>query len=254
MKLKVLGCYGGQLPGFRTSSFLINDHILLDAGSVTSVLKLEEQMKIDYILITHSHIDHIKDILFLADNVCGKNSNTIKVISTAKNLSMLKKHLLNNDIWPDFSVLPSKHTPVLEFIPIKEGQRVGLRDIIIEPVRVSHTVETMGYIIMDKHSTIIFSSDTGPTNKLWRKANSLKNLKAIFIETSYPNVMKDMANISRHFTPAMLSKEIKKLKHRNVKFLVYHLKPLYCRQIIRELKKINNKNIHILKQGATLKF
>ncbi len=157
MKLRVLGCYGGELPGFRTSSFLINDHILLDAGAVTSVMKLEEQMKIDYILITHSHIDHIKDILFLADNVCGKNSNTIKIISTAKNLNMLKKHLLNNDIWPDFSVLPSKHTPVLEFIPVKEGQRVRLSDVTIEPVQVRHTVETMGYIIMDKNSSIIFN-------------------------------------------------------------------------------------------------
>ncbi len=254
MKIRVLGCYGGELPGFRTSSFLVNDHILLDAGSVTSVLKLEEQMKIDYILITHSHIDHIKDILFLADNVCGKNSNTIKIISTSKNLSMLKKHLLNNDIWPDFSVLPSKHTPVLEFIPVKEGERVRLRDIIIEPVKVSHTVETMGYIIKDRHSTIIFTSDTGPTNKLWRKANSLKNLKAIFIETSYPNRMNDMANISKHFTPEMLSKEIKKLKRRNVKFLVYHLKPLYYKQIIRELKELKNREIHILKQDGILKF
>lgn len=254
MKIRVLGCYGGELPGFRTSSFLVNDHILLDAGSVTSVLKLEEQMKIDYILITHSHIDHIKDILFLADNVCGRNSNTIKIISTGKNLDMLKKHLLNNDIWPDFSVLPSKHTPVLELIPVKEGERVRLRDIIIEPIKVSHTVETIGYIIMDRYSTVIFTSDTGPTNKLWKKANSLKNLKAIFIETSYPNRMKDMANISKHFTPEMLSKEVKKLKQSNVKFLVYHLKPLYYKQIIRELKNLKNKKIKILKQNGILNF
>lgn len=254
MKLRVLGCYGGELPGFRTSSFLVNDHILLDAGAVTSVLRLEEQMKIDYILITHSHIDHIKDILFLADNVCGRNSNTIKIISTEKNIGMLKKHLLNNDIWPDFSVLPSKHTPVLELIPIKEGQRVRLKDIIVEPVKVSHTVETVGYVIMDKQSSIIFSSDTGPTAKLWKKANSIKNLKAIFIETSYPDNMNDLAEISGHFTPSKLKKEIKKLKHQNVKLLIYHLKPLYRKQIIKELKGIKNRNIKILKQGSTLNF
>jgi len=233
---------------------LINGHILLDAGAATSVLKLQEQMKIDYILITHSHLDHIKDILFLADNVCGKNSNTIKIISTPKNLKMLKKHLLNNDIWPDFSVLPSKHTPVLELLPVKEGQRVRLRDIIIEPVSVSHTVETVGYVIMDKYSSIMFSSDTGPTDRLWDKANSIHNLKAIFIETSYPNRMKELARVAKHFTPALLCKEIKKLKNRNTDLLVYHLKPLYRKQIIKEIKSLNKKNIRILKQGATLNF
>lgn len=254
MKLKILGCFGGEMPGMRTTSFLINEHILLDAGAVTSVLTLKEQMKIDYILISHSHIDHIKDILFLADNVCGKNSHAIKLISTKNNLKMIKKHLLNNDIWPDFSVLPSKRTPVLELIPIKEGERLKLKDVTVEPVRVSHTVETMGYIIMDQKASIIFSSDTGPTNRLWDKANSTKNLKAIFIETSYPNRMKDMADISGHFTPEMLSKEVMKLTNPDAKVYVYHLKPLYQKQIIRELKALNNKKVHILKQGSTITF
>ncbi|HEY4715641.1 MAG TPA: 3',5'-cyclic-nucleotide phosphodiesterase [bacterium] len=255
LRVKVLGCYGGELPNFKSTSFLINDHILLDAGAVTSVLSLKEQMKIDTIIITHSHFDHIKDIFFLADNIVSRNSRSVKLVTNNNNIKIIKRHLLNNVIWPDFSIIPSKKSPVYKLVAINEGTRLNLvGNISIIPISVSHTVDTMGYLVSDGQSSIIFSSDTGPTHKLWQRANSTKNLKAIFIETSYPNSMKKFAEISRHFTPSMLIKELGKLKKSELDIFVYHMKPLYLKKIISEFKKEGRKNIRILKQEMILRF
>ena len=108
MQIRVLGCHGSQTPGCNTTSFLLNGKILVDGGVITSLLTIEEQVNIDYVLVTHAHLDHVRDIMFLADNICYlQKDRPLIVVGTRNVIDTLKTYLFNNIIWPDFSLLPS---------------------------------------------------------------------------------------------------------------------------------------------------
>ncbi len=254
MKIRILGCYGGKLPNFRTCSFLINESLLIDAGAIVAVLNLREQLKIHHILVSHAHLDHIKDIPFLADNVFLENTHSVNVISTPRIIEQMRKHLLNNLIWPDFTVMPTKKAPVLKAKTISVGREIKLDGITVKAIKVNHTVETVGYIIRDGRSAIVYSGDTGPTERLWKEVNKLKNLKAIFIETSFPDSMSRTAEASGHFTPATMKKELEKIDHSHVPIYVYHLKPQYFKAIQKEIKALRDPDINILASETILKL
>jgi len=254
MKIRVLGCYGAELNGFKTLSFLINESILLDAGAVSSTLNLREQAKITDILVSHSHLDHIKDIPFLAANLVGMKRHAINIISTEGILTYIKAHLLNDAIWPDFAMLPTPDAPMLKFHPIPTNQDIPLHDISIRAIRVNHLVDSVGYIIKDKTSTIVYSGDTGPTEEIWKETNRVTNLKAIFIETSFPKRLKKLADDSGHLTPLGLEGELKKIHKGSPDIFIIHIKPQYLKEIKKELDQIGNSRIRILNQEDTFQF
>jgi len=251
----VLGCYGSQLPGFNTTSFLLNGRVLVDAGTVTSVLTMEEQMKIDHILITHAHLDHVRDVMFLADNIniISQRKTPVTVMSTPGILRAIKEHLFNGVIWPDFSRIPSVEKPVMAFEPLDVEVRYPLGDFFITAVEVSHSVETVGYIIEFEGGTVVFVGATGPTERLWEMARSRKNLRAIFIETSFHDRLKDMAALSGHLTPSCLDAELKKLRDHAPDIYLFHMKPLDDLGRIKEsVGRIRNRNIKILEDGEVI--
>jgi ribonuclease BN (tRNA processing enzyme) len=252
MRIRILGCYGNELPGYRTVSFLVNDSVLIDAGSVTSVLTLEEQMKLKTILVSHSHLDHIKDLAFLADNVIGGIKEPISIVSTRKVIDDIRKNLLNNVIWPDFTVIPSKKSPVFEYKPIGLNKKVKLNGLEVKAVEVDHSIHAIGYLISDGKSSMLYSGDTGPTKKLWQEVSKHKNIKAMFIEISFPNVLQGLADVSGHFTPKSLSEELKKLADSSVPIYLYHLKPKFLEPVLAEIKALGRNNLHILTQGQTI--
>jgi ribonuclease BN (tRNA processing enzyme) len=255
MKIQILGCYGGELGGdFNTVSFLINESLVLDAGAITSTLNLRQQAKITDILISHSHLDHIKDIPFLAANMVGITNKTINIISTEAILTYIKAHLFNDAIWPDFAMLPTPDAPILKFQRIPTNQDIQLRDIIVRAIRVNHLVDAVGYIIKDKTSAIVYTGDTGPTDEIWKESNHEKNLKAIFVETSFPNRMKKLADDSGHLTPSGLKGELQKIHNGYPDIFILHIKPQYVQEIEAEIQQIGNPNIHILKQKDTFQF
>ena len=254
MRIRVLGCYGAEMPGYKTTGFLINDDTLLDGGTVVSVLNIEEQLKINNIIVSHTHLDHIKDIQFLADNVAGKKNGRINLISTHGVLDILRANVLNNIIWPDFTTIPSLNGPILKFFPVKGKEESFIGDIAVLPIRVNHTVEASGYIIKDKSGAVLYTGDTGHTDWIWDAAMKENNLKAIFAETSFPNSMAELADISGHLTAAGLGKELKKVSNKNVPVYVFHMKPQYLNIIEQEIGLLNNKGIKILKQGDVIEI
>lgn len=254
MKIKILGCYGAEFPGYKTMSFLINDSLLLDAGSVTSSLSIKEQERISDILITHSHLDHIKDILFLSDNLTGRVTRPINLITTPEISSVIQKNFLNNTIWPDFTLIPTITEPVVRFRLIKTEETVSIDHLTVMAVDVNHTVDGVAYFISDGNATILHSGDTGPTERLWQVANDTKDLKAVFIEASFPNELTKLAEISKHLTPHMLGEELKKFKKQDVPVYVVHMKPQYLDVLIKELREINYPNLNILEQGQEFEF
>lgn len=256
MDVRILGCHGSQLPGYNPTSFLLDGVILLDAGTITSVLAIEEQVNISYILVTHAHLDHVRDIMFLADNVyySKKESPAVKVIGTQGIIDALRLHLFNNVIWPDFSVIPTPENHVLRFEVIKPGVKFQLNNLTVTAVMVNHTVETVGYVIESESGSVIFIGDTGPTEEIWEVARKLENLKAVFVEVSLPDSMEEAANITGHLTPAGLDRELKKLGVLTPDIYIFHMKPQYEKTIREEIGLIGNNAIHILSEGEVIRI
>jgi ribonuclease BN (tRNA processing enzyme) len=254
MEIRVLGCHGAQLPGYNTTSFLLDDKILIDAGAVTSILTIEEQIEIDHILVTHSHLDHVKDIAFLADNLHRQKQFPVDIVSTQGIIDILRSNLFNGVVWPDFSMIPDVHNPVIRFRPIEPGRQYALNGVIITAVFVHHVVETVAYVVDFGTGSVIFVGDTGPTEDIWKVANARNDVKAIFIETSFPSDMIDVAVAAGHFTPASFNEELTKLSLESPDIYLYHLKPQYYDVITREVGLINRNNIRILNEGEIIRI
>ena len=235
MKIRVLGGDGGIAPGLRTTCFLINDHILIDAGACATALSISRQEAIDHVVISHPHIDHIKDLPFMVDNIFGARKTPLKIISTPKVVQHLKNHLFNNILWPDFSKIPNEQKPTLIY---EESQEVvQIDDLKIRMYSVNHPCDAVGFILEDKNGAVVITGDTGPTKLIWEKTNATKNVRAIFSEISFPVDKEAVANASGHFTPKTFKEELKKIKVR-VPFFIYHLKPRYNQELYNEISEL----------------
>jgi cAMP phosphodiesterase len=253
MKLKALGCYGGNIPGHGMTSFLVNDTLALDAGWVSNALSLRQQERVKDILISHSHLDHTCTLPFLIDNNFTAPGFALRIYSIPQVVASMRNHLFNNQTWPDFTSLPNDMTPVLKLVEIQPEEPFVVNGLTIRAVHVSHSVPTAGYILEDKKSAVAFSSDTGPTHRFWELANQTKRLKAVITECSFPNELRELAKVSGHMTPWMLELELKKLK-RDVPVYIYGCKPKHLGTIKRELKDLRIRKLHVMVQGRTYNF
>ncbi len=259
MEIRVLGCYGSQIPGYGLTGFLIDAKTLLDAGAVTSVLTLEEQAGVDHILITHAHLDHIRELASLVDNLCYLNrEDPLTVVGTPLLIETLKKHIFNGIIWPDFSAIPSTEKPVLRYVAIRPGEKLQLGRLSVAVVPVNHKVETVAYVVEtgqnDDRVAAVFVGDTGPTDEIWRVAGKVDGIRAIFVETSLPEELRDVAELSGHLTPAGLAGELEKLGPFDHGIYLYHMKIQYREKIRREIDLLRIANIHLLQDGQVIRI
>ena len=262
MNIKILGCHGsdslthegGEEHCCRSIGFLVNDSLMIDAGTVSSALNLESQKRIRHIVLTHAHIDHLKELPSLADNLISCTTNPITVTSIPQVLGDLKAHIFNDVIFPDFFGLPDTEHPILRTEVLHEGQESQLGDVRLTPISVNHLVPTVGLIIRDQHVAWVLSGDTHQTEALWHAAAQVPNLKAAFIETSLPDEMSDLALASRHLTPTLLQKEFQKIGKPDLPVYVYHLKPQFQDRIAAQLKGLGISNLHILSEGQEIEI
>ena len=251
MKIKVLGAFGSEGLGQRPSAFLVNDRTLVDAGSVTGVLTVDEQVETEHALLSHSHLDHVVGLAFLTDTLASARApRAVTAMSVEPVIEALRSHAFNNVLWPDFSTIPSPETPVLRFRTLAEEteQRVG--ELWVTPVPVDHTVATVGFIIHDGEVGFIYSGDTGPTARLWRSARGLRGLKALIIECAFPSRLDGLATASGHLTPALMQRELDKITP-DLPIWVFHIKPQFYQETAEELARIDPSRIQILEQGKT---
>jgi len=253
MRLKVLGCYGGNIPGLGMTSLLINDTLALDAGWVSGALTLKQQVKVKDILISHSHLDHTCTLPFLIDNNFSSPGFSLRIYAIHEVIAAMKNHLFNNHTWPDFTSLPNDMTPVLKLVEIKPEAPFVVNGLTIRAVHVSHIVPTTGYILEDKSGALAFSSDTGPTERFWEVVNTVKRLRAVITETSFPDELYSLAKISGHLTPSSLEHELKKLKA-DVPVYLYGGKPKHLHTIKRQIRALKQRRLHFLVQGKTYRF
>ncbi|MFQ5354909.1 MAG: 3',5'-cyclic-nucleotide phosphodiesterase [Mariprofundaceae bacterium] len=255
MKFRVLGCYGGQLQGFDLTSFLVNDSILIDAGSPTAALTLKEQHGIRHIFVSHTHLDHIKGIAFLADNralkrMGGANKNRrLHVHSLAENLKVMEKHFFNEKIWPDFTKIPSRSDPILKFETIQAEVAVEVDGVSITPIPVNHPVPCTGFLLEQNDLQFIYTADTGQTSRIWEIANQQPNLRGLIVDCSFPNEYERLANISGHMTPKLMAQELNKFEGLgDIPVYLYHMKPETLNILTAEVEALNLPHVRMLSQ------
>lgn len=253
MKIKVLGCSGAEFPGHNTPGFLLDDEILFDAGSITNVLEGKNQWKIRNIFITHSHLDHIKGIPFLADNIIANNKkHKVNVISIPPVIKTIRENLLNGHLWPDFTIIPDRKNGVLRFVRLSDGKSIRIDDYLITPYKVNHSVPATGYYIEGPgKKSFFYSGDTGPTDSTWKKIGD-RQIDCLIIEASFPNSMEKTALLTGHLTADLLKKELSKIKRLPSRILITHAKPQYFKTIRKELDQIRVKGLRLLKEGEII--
>ena len=253
MQFRVLGSSGGQIPGQHLSSYLLDDTLLIDAGSTTAVLSLRAQQKIKNILITHAHLDHVMSLATLSDNLFGIDG-TLHVWGLPEVIEGLRTSFFNDTIWPDFTRITgdSQSAPILSLHALVEGTAAAIGDFDVTAVCVDHAVTSTAFFIENRKGSLLHVGDTGPTEKVWTLARTKKNLRAVVLEASFPNRLQETADLSQHLTPRTLAGEAAKLARPSVPIFVTHLKPQYRKEIIGELKKLKGLRLKILKQGQTL--
>ena len=225
MKIRVLGCSGGIGGSLRTTSFLVDGDVLLDAGTGVGDLSLESLAKIDHIFVSHSHLDHVTSIPFLVDTVCWMRRSPIVVYGIKEVLDILRAHLFNWKIWPDFTQIPDADNPFMVYREIRVGETVELSGgRRFTPIPANHTVPAVGYLIDNGRNALIFSGDTSTNDALWKVVNGTRNLKYLIIETAFSNKERDIAVASRHLCPQMLAEELEKMEAMPQVFIT-HLKP-----------------------------
>lgn len=248
MKLRILGSAGAELPDFRPPAFLLDDQLLLDAGTIGSVLSEEEQWKIHTIFITHSHLDHIRSIPALADNVIIRNQNhTVSVQSVGDVITAMQKHLFNDIIWPDFTRIPTIDNPVIKFTTIAPYQENTVRGYSVTAIPVNHTVPTVGYMVKSGGRTLVYTGDTGPTEEIWKYCSGAD---ALIVEVSFPDSMKELAQLTRHLTASMLVEELAKIDVLPRRILITHPKPQYYDLIRSEIEVLAIAGVELLRDGS----
>ncbi len=225
MQIRVLGCSGGICQGVATTSFLIDKDILIDAGTGVSELTLEEMRNIRHIFITHSHLDHVACIALLADTLFdGLVGKPIIVHAQQETLDVLRKHIFNGDIWPDFTALPDNTNAVLELNTMKAGISIEVDGRSIEMITVNHAVAGVAYRVESGGKAFAFSGDTTNNENLWSALNRHDSLDLLFIETAFANKDIELARLAFHYCPELLADDLPRLRHRP-EVCISHLKP-----------------------------
>lgn len=253
MKIEVIGAYGGESLGCRMTCLVINDHIALDAGSLSQALPIERQAEIDWILLSHSHVDHTSSIPFFIENVFGRRQSNIDIYTSSATEYAIRKYLFNNATWPDFTRLPNHLLPAVKFHELVDETPIELGGVRFTPILVDHPVPTHGFLIEENGKSVLWSSDTGPTLRLWQIANRARNLQAVCVDTSFDNSLQEIADVSFHLTPRTLELELEKLEVK-VPILLHHLKPPCVERIRAEVRQLKNPDIEFLEQGKTYEF
>ncbi|MFO1218506.1 MAG: 3',5'-cyclic-nucleotide phosphodiesterase [Burkholderiaceae bacterium] len=257
MQVRVLGCSGSIAAGSRTTAFALDHDVLLDAGTGVGELSLEELGRIDHILLSHSHLDHVLAIGLLADSVIRSRVGRppIQVHALPDTIAALRAHIFNGVIWPDFTRLPTADAPVLQLVPFEVGQIITLGERRIEVLPAAHTVPAVGFAVLGapvaKRGAFIYTGDTGPNPALWARLHGMR-ISSLVIETAFRDDERQLARVSRHLCPSALGQELSRLDH-PVNVFITHIKPGELDVVMSEIAALGSAHrIRALTHGQVI--
>jgi ribonuclease BN (tRNA processing enzyme) len=256
MKITLLPSAVGDVPAPAPqylSTALINDTIALDAGCLGLHGTPEQQAQIRHVLLTHSHLDHVATLPIFLENAYEGRADGVNIYAGSETLDWLRAHLFNDRIWPDFVALSPEDRPFLHLVPFEAGQTIELNGLHITAVALDHVVPVHGFLIRDAEASIVFVTDTAPTDVIWHAANALPNLKAVFLEATFPNELAWLAKVSKHLTPTTFAGEVRKLAQ-PVRIVAMHLKARYRGEIAAQLQALGIAELELARFGMPYLF
>jgi ribonuclease BN (tRNA processing enzyme) len=247
MELYIVGCHGGETPKHRASTFIVDETLAIDAGSVTRGLELDAQAKLEACLVSHAHLDHVRDLATLADNRCQMRAGPLVVAGLSSTIRSLKAHFFNGVLWPDFSRIPSGTTgTTIEFLELDAERPTTIAGRRVTAIEVSHTIDCSGFVVETGGGALAYSGDTGPTDRFWQVLAETKDLRALLLEVSFPNREDALARVSGHYTPRTLGEDLQKLgRGRDLPTLLYHIKPFYQREVEEECARLRGFSLEV---------
>ncbi|MHB1200538.1 MAG: 3',5'-cyclic-nucleotide phosphodiesterase [Polaromonas sp.] len=237
MKVRVLGCSGAIARGCRTTSFLLDHDVLVDAGTGVGDLTLDEMAAIDHVLLTHSHLDHIAALPLMVDACAARRTAPLQIHALQDTIDALKAHIFNGTIWPDFSNLPTPAAPYISFHPLAPGQTLLLTGKQVEVLPAVHTVPAVGYAVTTGKGYWVFTGDTAHNPALWACVNQL-DVALLVIETAFSNRECELAKRSAHLSPHALADELACIgPGKNYPIYITHTKPAETQLIMSEIER-----------------
>lgn len=239
MKIRVLGCSGAIAKDCRTTSFLIDRDLLVDAGTGVGDLTLDEMHGIEHVLLTHSHLDHVAALPLMVDAIASRSTRPVQIHALAGTIAALKAHIFNDVIWPDFSRIPTPQAPFVSFHEIRVGQTLRLGTKLVEVLPAVHTVPAAGFAVTEGQGYWVFSGDTERNPAFWERINQLK-VTLLVIETAFSNREKDLAKRSLHLSPQLLADELDCIAPgNNYPVYITHTKPAETELIMAEIQRFD---------------
>jgi len=259
MQVRVLGCSGAIAKDCRTTSFLVDGDLLVDAGTGLGDLTLAEMVGIDDVLLTHSHLDHVAALPLMLDAVATRRDKPLRVHALSATIDALRSHVFNNVIWPDFARIPSSDAPFVTFHPIAIGQTLQLGNRALKHVEVlpaAHTVPACGFAVRCASGGPhwVFSGDTERNPPFWKRVNQL-DVGMLVIETAFSNREQSLAQRSLHLSPSTLAHELAQIAHdKRYPIYITHTKPAETAEIMSQIGGIANHDIRWLQTGGLLEL
>jgi cAMP phosphodiesterase len=244
---------GGGGRGSFLSSYVIDDVVAIDSGGLGLQGDLPSQFGVHDIFLTHSHMDHIASLPIFLENVFQSSDRCVTLHASAATIESLRRDVFNDRVWPDFIGMSENGPPFVKVEVLEPGRPVEVMGLRLTPIPVDHAVPTLGFLVEAPGVAVASPSDTGPTEEFWHAAGAAADLKAVFLEASFPDVMSDLAITAKHLTPAMFAAEARKLT-RQVPFIAVHIKPRFYNQVVAELNALELADVHIGKPGTTYEF
>ena len=240
MRVRVLGCSGAIARDCKTTSFLVDQDVLIDAGTGVGDLTREEMLRIEDVFLTHSHLDHIACLPLMLDTVAAvRGGRPLRVHALPATIAALRQHVFNGVIWPDFSRLPSAAAPLLTFHPLAVGEVRAAGACMVEVLPAEHSVPAVGYAVRRADAAEgpwwVFTGDTERNAAFWQRVNRME-VAALVIETAFSNRERELARISRHLSPEVLAGELGQIDAgRRYPIYITHTKPAETQAIMREI-------------------
>lgn len=253
MEIRILGCSGGRSPGFELSSYLVDGSLLIDTGGAASSLSLAEQENISDILITHAHLDHILGIGFIYQNTWKSRVRALDIHATEPVIRVIREHLLCPEVMPLESTGVDDLTG-MRFLPVKPEKPFQVGAYEAEAFPVFHTPGSVAYRLSDSAHTVVYTGDTGVTDRVWRWINKRGGVDILIAEASFPNRMSELAHLSRHLTPKGLVESLKKADvGPDRKVHVVHLKPAFLGELMDDIDAERGFNLAMARKGDVIR-
>ena len=235
------------------TSYLINDSLAIDAGSLGISLDLAAQRKIKHVVLSHAHIDHLATLPIFLENTEDFTGTRVTIHGSPAVLDSLRRHIFNDCLWPDLVHATLNSQPFFHLAELQAGRTLEVAGVRVTPVPVTHAVPTMGFLVEEGNAAVVLPTDTGPTEELWRRANALPRVNAVFLEATFPNSMGELAEIAMHLTPRLFAEEVRKLSH-PAKIIAIHIKASVYNEVVEELQSLGLPDLEIGMPGVEYCF